>query len=162
MDTIWSIRPSKYCLLTVIERKTRYLYAKCLPTRQSNVVCSEIVNILKDLNPKSITMDRGKEFALFEMLEKDLKCDIYFSDLGCPYQRGSIENANGLLRQYFPKGTDFKNVSEASLRIAVEQINKRPRMIFDYITSEEMLKMVMAEQNCKPVLNDCVRDEPVN
>ncbi|WP_234718343.1 MULTISPECIES: IS30 family transposase [Staphylococcus] len=159
---MWSVRPSKYCLLTVIERKTRYLYAKCLPTRQSNIVCSEIVNILKDLNPKSITMDRGKEFALFEMIESELQCDIYFSDLGCPYQRGSIENANGLLRQYFPKGTDFKTISETSLRKAVDQINKRPRMIFDYITSEEMLKMVMTEQNCKPVLNDCVRDEPVN
>ncbi|EZT66052.1 hypothetical protein U928_01971 [Staphylococcus aureus 12S01153] len=148
--------------MTVIERKTRYLYAKCLSTRQSNVVCSEIVNILKDLNPKSITMDRGKEFALFEMIENELQCDIYFSDPGCPGQRGSIENANGLLRQYFPKGTDFKNISEMSLRTAVEQINNRPRMIFDYITSEEMLKMVITEQNCKPELNDCVRNEPVN
>ncbi len=107
-------------------------------------------------------MDRGKEFALFEMIERDLKCDIYFSDLGCPYQRGSIENANGLLRQYFPKGTDFKTVSEISLRKAVDQINNRPRMIFGYVTSEEMLKMVITEQNFKPVLNDCVRDEPVN
>ncbi|XQT38994.1 integrase [Staphylococcus aureus] len=107
-------------------------------------------------------MDRGKEFALFEMIENELQCDIYFSDPGCPGQRGSIENANGLLRQYFPKGTDFKNISEMSLRTAVEQINNRPRMIFDYITSEEMLKMVITEQNCKPELNDCVRNEPVN
>lgn len=148
--------------MTVIERKTRYLYAKCLPTRQSNVVCSEIVNILKDLNPKSITMDRGKEFALFEMIENKLQCDIYFSDLGCPYQRGSIENANGLLRQYFPKGTDFALISQSDVDEAVYQINTRPRMIFDYKSSEEMLKITLSNQNCKPTLSDCVRNEPVS
>ena len=64
IDTVWSVRPSTYCLLTIIERKTRYLYASRLNTRKSNVVCNEIINIMKPLLPKSITMDRGKEFAL--------------------------------------------------------------------------------------------------
>ncbi|WP_240186783.1 MULTISPECIES: IS30 family transposase [Staphylococcus] len=156
------MRPSKFCLLTIIERKTRYLYAKCLSTRQSKVVCREIINILEQLEPRSITMDRGKEFALFEMIESELNCEIYFSDLGCPYQRGSIENANGLLRQYFPKGTDFALISQNAVDEAVSQINTRPRMIFDYKSSEEMLKITLSNQNCKPTLSDCVRNEPVS
>ncbi|HDA0728784.1 TPA: IS30 family transposase, partial [Staphylococcus aureus] len=92
----------------------------------------------------------------------ELNCSIYFSDLGCPYQRGSIENANGLLRQYYPKGTDFANITQKSLDEAVKQINARPRMIFDYKSSEEMLKYHVSTQNCEPILNDCVRHEPVN
>lgn len=117
---------------------------------------------MKPLLPKSITMDRGKEFALFKQIEDELNCSIYFSDLGCPYQRGSIENANGLLRQYYPKGTDFANITQKSLDEAVKQINARPRMIFDYKSSEEMLKYHVSTQNCEPILNDCVRNEPVN
>lgn len=142
--------------------ETKYLYASRLNTRKSNVVCNEIINIMKPLLPKSITMDRGKEFALFEQIEDELNCSIYFSDLGCPYQRGSIENANGLLRQYYPKGTDFANITQKSLDEAVKQINARPRMIFDYKSSEEMLKYHVSTQNCEPILNDCVRHEPVN
>lgn len=104
-------------MLTIIERKTRYLYASRLNTRKSNVVCNEIINIMKPLLPKSITMDRGKEFA---------------------------------------------NITQKSLDEAVKQINARPRMIFDYKSSEEMLKYHVSTQNCEPILNDCVRHEPVN
>ncbi|KIX91226.1 integrase [Staphylococcus microti] len=139
VDTIWSKRPSTACLLTIIERKTRFLYARRLNTRQSDVVCDAIVDILQHLSPKTITLDQGKEFSLYEIIEDKLLCDVYFSDAGKPYQRGSIENANGLLRQYFPKGTDFKDVSDMEVQVAVEQINTRPRMIFDYLTSEDML-----------------------
>ncbi|MCU7557646.1 IS30 family transposase [Macrococcus capreoli] len=136
---MWSKRPSKFCLLTIIERKTRYLYARKLPTRKSKDVCNEIIDVLRDLKPKSITIDRGKEFALYELLEKELECNVYFSDPGKPYQRGSIENVNGLLRQYFPKKTDFKNVTKKSINKAVYDINTRPRKIFEYLTAEEML-----------------------
>lgn len=110
------------------------------------MVCYTIIDILKDLNPKTITMDRGKEFAHYEILESRLNCSVYFSDLGCPYQRGSIENANGLLRQYFPKGTDFCNITSKELDNAVSDINLRPRMIFNYISSYE--KIGIEEQNC--------------
>lgn len=139
VDTIWGKRPSTSCLVTIIERKTRYLYAVKLKTRKSKDVCGAIIKVLKDMSPKSITMDRGKEFSMFLLLEEELDCDVYFSDLGCPYQRGSIENANGLLRQYFPKGTDFANITNKQLTQAVNEINERPRMIFEYVSSQEML-----------------------
>ncbi|UXV30762.1 IS30 family transposase [Mammaliicoccus sciuri] len=138
---MWGKRPSRSCLVTIIERKTRYLYAVKLSTRKSSDVVGSIISILKDLSPKSITMDRGKEFSLFMLLEEQLKCDVYFSDLGCPYQRGSIENANGLLRQYFPKGTDFASITQKQLAQAVEEINERPRMIFQYVSSQDMLAL---------------------
>ncbi|MFW3516728.1 IS30 family transposase [Staphylococcus caprae] len=136
---MWSSRPSTYCLVTIIERKTRYLYARKLHTRKASMVCYTIIEMLRGLTPKSITMDRGKEFAFFQEMENQLNCNIYFSDLGCPYQRGSIENANGLLRQYFPKGTDFCNISCKQLENAVYEINMRPRMIFNYISSYEKI-----------------------
>lgn len=141
VDTIWGKRPSTSCLVTIIERKTRYLYAVKLSTRKSSDVVGSIISILKALSPKSITMDRGKEFSMFMLLEEQLKCDVYFSDLGCPYQRGSIENANGLLRQYFPKGTDFGSITHKELAQAVEEINERPRMIFQYVSSRDMLAL---------------------
>ncbi|SCT28246.1 IS30 family transposase [Staphylococcus caeli] len=139
MDTIWGRRPSTSCLVTIIERKTRYLYAVKLRTRKSKDVCGAIIKILKDMSPKSITMDRGKEFSMFMLLEEELCCDVYFSDLGCPYQRGSIENVNGLLRQYFPKGTDFAYITNKQLAQAIKEINERPRMIFEYVSSQDML-----------------------
>ncbi len=136
VDTIWSKRPSKYCLVTIQERKTRYLYAKRLSTRRSDVVCSTIIDILKNEDVKTITLDRGKEFAQFELLESELACSVYFSDPGCPYQRGSVEHVNGLLRQYFPKDTDFKDILDDDVSLAVLQINQRPRMKQNYKTSE--------------------------
>ncbi len=107
-------------------------------TRRSEVVCNAIIDILKNENVKTITVDRGKEFAKFELLESELACSVYFSDPGCPGQRGSIENVNGLLRQYFPKDTDFKDISDDEVNLAVLQINQRPRMKQNYKTSEYM------------------------
>ncbi|EJN0115755.1 IS30 family transposase [Staphylococcus aureus] len=140
IDTVLSGRPSSACLVTIIERKTRYLYACRLNSRCSKDVCCAIIELMSDLKPKTITVDRGKEFALYEMIEQSLNCSVYFSDPGCPGQRGSIENVNGLLRQYFPKGTDFKTISEKVLQEAVERINTRPRAVLGYLTSEEVIQ----------------------
>ncbi|HCY9825643.1 TPA: IS30 family transposase [Staphylococcus aureus] len=140
IDTILSKRPSLACLVTIIERKTRYLYACRLDSRCSKDVCDAIVELMRDLSPKTITVDRGKEFSNYLLLESELNCRVYFSDPGCPGQRGSIENVNGLLRQYFPKGTDFKNISDDALYKAVERINTRPRAVLNYLTSEEVIQ----------------------
>ena len=69
---------------------------------------------LKELDEErrhSITFDNGTEFARCHRLEKHLGMELYFADPGCPYQRGTNENTNGLIRQYFPKGTDFRDIS---------------------------------------------------
>ncbi|HDP5859494.1 IS30 family transposase [Staphylococcus aureus] len=140
IDTVLSGRPSVACLVTIIERKTRYLYACRLNSRCSKEVCHAVIELMRDLEPKTITVDRGKEFSMYLMIEEALNCRVYFSDPGCPGQRGSIENVNGLLRQYFPKGTDFKMITDESLIHAVNRINTRPRAVLDYLTSEEVIK----------------------
>lgn len=135
-----SSRPSTACLVTVIERKTRYLYARRLYSRRAEEVTCAIIELMKTLEPKTITVDRGKEFSMYLLIEKALNCRVYFSDPGCPGQRGSIENVNGLLRQYFPKGTDFKMITDEALYCAVSRINTRPRAVLDYLTSEEAIQ----------------------
>ncbi|MGT3738871.1 IS30 family transposase [Staphylococcus aureus] len=133
-------RPSLACLVTIVERKTRYLYAQRLYSKRAEEVSCAIIELMRDLKPKTITVDRGKEFSMYLMIEEALNCRVYFSDPGCPGQRGSIENVNGLLRQYFPKGTDFKMITDASLIHAVNRINTRPRAVLGFLTSEEVIK----------------------
>ena len=75
----------------------------------------------------SITFDNGTEFARCHRLEKHLDMKLYFADPGCPYQRGTNENTNGLIRQYFPKGTDFRDVTHHEVRRVEKLLNNRPR-----------------------------------
>jgi IS30 family transposase len=85
---------------------------------------------LKELHEdlrRSITFDNGTEFARCDRLEKHLDIELYYADPGCPYQRGTNENTNGLLRQYFPKGTDFRDVTHFDVREAENAINNRAR-----------------------------------
>lgn len=74
----------------------------------------------------SITDDNGSEFALHQLIERDTGATIYFADLGKPHQRGANENCNGLLRQYFPKGSAFASISNNDVQRAVAKLNNRP------------------------------------
>jgi len=85
-----------------------------------------------------MTVDNGKEFAGFKQLEKQLNTKVYFAHPYCSYERGTNENANGLLRQYFPKGTDFNLVSQKEFDNAVERLNNRPRKCLNYRTPVEV------------------------
>ena len=76
---------------------------------------------------KSLTYDRGKEMALHKQVAADLNLTVYFADPQAPWQRGSNENTNGLVRQYLPKGTDLSVHSQAGLNAIAESLNTRPR-----------------------------------
>jgi len=76
---------------------------------------------------KTLTVDNGKEFARFKELEYKTGLTVYFADPYSAWQRGTNENTNGLLRQYFPKRTDFRNVTEEDLAFVVKKLNHRPR-----------------------------------
>jgi IS30 family transposase len=82
----------------------------------------------------SITLDNGSEFAAFREIEKDLGVDIYFAAPHSPRQRGSNENTNGLLRFYFPKGADFRAISDERVREVVNLINNRPRKCLGWLS----------------------------
>ena len=96
---------------------------------------------LKELDEerlRSITFDNGTEFARCHRLEKHLGLALYYADPGCPYQRGTNENTNGLIRQYFPKGTDFRDISHDEVRRAESLLNNRPRACLGFRTPAEV------------------------
>lgn len=88
---------------------------------------------------ETITQDNGSEFADFLNIEKDLGTTIYFADLHSPWQRGLNKNTNGLLRFFYPKGTDFLSVSEEKFQKVIHLINSRPRKCLDYLSPLEFL-----------------------
>ena len=87
---------------------------------------------------KTLTVDNGKEFAEFKKIENKTGLDVYFSDPYSPWQRGTNENTNGLLRQYLPKGCDLSLVSDEQLALVVKKLNNRPRKCLNYQTPHEV------------------------
>ncbi|WP_444932314.1 IS30 family transposase [Microbulbifer sp. SSSA002] len=87
----------------------------------------------------TITADNGKEFALHEKIGEALDAKVYFAHPYSSWERGLNENTNGLLRQYFPKKTDFKLVDQADVEAAVERLNNRPRKMLGYKTPKQVM-----------------------
>jgi len=121
----------KGCLLTCIERKSRYLVAVLSPDRKASTIRDAFSRALTKYKVHTLTLDRGPEFAEFRKIEADLNTEIYFCDPHSPWQRGSNENINGALRFFFPKGTDFRDVSQAQVDFAVSMLNRKPRLCLD-------------------------------
>ena len=88
---------------------------------------------------RTLTLDNGKEFARFKAIEGGAGVTVYFADPYAAWQRGANENANGLLRQYLPKGVDMRTISKRKLAIAVGNLNHRPRKCLGYRTPFEVL-----------------------
>ena len=81
---------------------------------------------------KTITCDRGTEFANWQTVEKELNCSVYFADPYCAWQKGTNENLNGLLREFYPKGRNLSRVSPATLKKNLALINARPKKVLNY------------------------------
>jgi transposase, IS30 family len=131
-------------IVTHVERKSRYLIAGKLPSKEAKPL-TEISARKFSKIPKifrlTLTVDNGKEFADFKNLEKRSQLKVYFAEPYSSWQRGCNENTNGLLRQYFPKGTSFKCVTDSDVAKAVNQINNRPRKSLNYQTPAEVMKL---------------------
>jgi len=132
---------AKGCMVTLVDRKSRLLYASLSKSRVCTVIEEAFGKALGDLKPKSITLDNGSEFANFRQIEKNHNTTIYFADPHSPWQRGSNENINGLIRFFFPKGTDFLNVSDAHLDWVVSLINNRPRKCLGWLSPIEFISL---------------------
>lgn len=142
LDTIVSSRgKSKGCLATFVERQTRFYVAIKLENRSASEMYRAI-NELYEHFPKdtfkTYTVDRGKEFACYSEVETNLNVPVYFADAYSSWQRGSNENANGLLREFFPKKTDLARISDQEINMALCLINHRPRKCLDWKTSFEL------------------------
>ncbi len=132
----------KGAIVTLDERKTKLRLAVPLPGKKAKAVKQAMIDVLKPLKKfvKTITYDNGKEFVQHEAVAKALSCNSYFAAPYHSWERGQNENANGLLRQYFPKSVELNNVSEQEVIKAVDKLNSRPRKCLDYKTPYEAFK----------------------
>ena len=140
-DTLYGKR-TRICLLTQVERRSRYLIVAKVSDRRAHSVAQCKIAQFSPL-PKhwrrTLTLDNGKEFAAFKQVEQATGLRVFFADPYCAWQRGANENTNGLLRRYFPKGTDFSQVADDQLAIVVHALNNRPRKCLNYRTPFEVV-----------------------
>ena len=124
-------------IATLVERHTRYVMLVRVKGKDTETVISALIKHAEKLPTelyKSLTWDRGKEMADHQRFSLATNIDVYFCDPSSPWQRGSNENTNGLLRQYFPKGTDLSVHSQARLNAVARQLNERPRKTLEFET----------------------------
>jgi len=138
----------------LVERKTRYVVLCKMDGCTADHALEGFTRQMKKLPRfirQSMTYDRGCEMACHEELSKRLKLDIWFCDPHAPWQRGSNENTNGLLRQYMPKGTDLSSFSQTTLNDIARMLNSRPRKLFRWKTPQYLMNVeiekFMQEQN---------------
>ena len=134
-------------IATLVERHTRYVILIKLPDKKSNTVANALIRGAKKLPRelyKSLTWDRGTEMKAHQKFTVATDIKVYFCDPRCPWQRGSNENTNGLLRQYFPKGTDLSVHTQVELNKVARQLNERPRKTLDYETPADRFNACVA------------------
>ena len=124
-------------VITLVDRKTRYLLSALIKNKTADITENAIIEPLKGVPVKSLSLDNGSEFANFKAIEKKIKAPIYFAEPHKPWQRGTNENTNDILRFFFPKGTDFTMVSNEDLQLAVFLINTRPRKCLGWLSPFE-------------------------
>jgi IS30 family transposase len=133
-------------LVTIVERATMFTVSKRVKSKRAEEVTAATIALLRPFKAlvHTITADNGKEFAYHEKISASLECDFYFAHPYHSWERGLNENTNGLLRQYFPKSTDFKKVSEKEVAQSVEQLNNRPRKTLAFKTPAFLMQQEMA------------------
>ena len=131
-------------LLSIYERKSRIGRLHLLRDKSSAETMKGIVTILYGLKVHSITYDNGLEFAMHELVNELLNCDSYFCKPYRSWEKGGVENYNGLVRQYFPKGYDFASITPERLQEVEKEINHRPRNILAYQSPNDLLDHLRA------------------
>jgi len=125
-----------------VERKSRYLIAAKLADKKADTFAGETIRAFRRIPRawrKTLTADNGKEFARFKRIEATTGLTVFFADPYAAWQRGTNENTNGLIRQYFPKGCDLRTVTHKHLAKVVNALNRRPRKCPGYRTPHEVL-----------------------
>ncbi len=127
-------------LITLVERKSRYLRLRRVADGKSRTASEAIIQALHCVRccVKTLTYDNGSEFAEHALVDQVLGSTAYFADPHAPWQRGSNENTNGLVRQYFPKGTCLNKLTDDELQIVEDKINDRPRKTLGFKTPSEV------------------------
>ena len=134
-------------IATLVERSSRYVMLVKIESKDTRTVTTGLARKILELPEelrRTLTWDRGSEMAAHKDFTVATDVQVYFCDPRSPWQRGSNENTNGLLRQYFPKGTDLSNVTQAELNRVALQLNERPRETLNWLTPIEALRATVA------------------
>ena len=128
-------------LVTLVERKTSLTVSTRVNDKSDKTVTAATIALLMPFKDAVLTFtaDNGKEFAYHEEVAEPLKCGVYFADPYCSWQRGLNEHINGLLRQYWPKSTDFKKASHSAVQNVMIRLNDRPRKKLNYKTPAKLM-----------------------
>ncbi len=135
-------RDRKSVLVTLVERKSLFILTCKVPRKTAALVSEAIIYLLKPYQDKvkTLTFDNGSEFCHHEKIATALSAKTYFAHPYSSWERGINENANGLLRQFFPKGTDFAKVTNKAIQAAMDNLNNRPRKTRKYHSPNEIFK----------------------
>jgi len=129
-------------IVTIVERSLSFTVSKRIFDKKADTVTKATIDLLKPYKDvvHTITADNGKEFAYHEKMTKALEAPVYFADPYCSWQRGLNENTNGLLRQYWPKDTDFKKISASEVTAVLLELNNRPRKKLGFKTPSDLME----------------------
>jgi IS30 family transposase len=140
-------KDGRSAIATLVERATRYVMLARVPNQQADTVRKAIMAQITKLPAhlrRSLTWDQGREMAQHLRFSVDTGVRVYFCDPHSPWQRGSNENTNGLLRQYFPKGTALSRHTQEHLDAVAAQLNGRPRQTLGWMKPSEKLAELLA------------------
>jgi len=129
-------------LLTAVERRTKFLCMRALPSKKAERVAEALIEMLRPFSELvfTITADNGKEFAQHEKIAEALNARFYFAHPYCSWERGLNENTNGLIRQYFPKNKTLNHLCLKHVQRVQNKLNQRPRKTINFQTPKELLK----------------------
>jgi IS30 family transposase len=128
-------------ILTIVDRKSGFAFGVKLACEEKDIIRDALISTLSRVSEdkrKTITLDNGRGFWDFELVDKALGTTTYFANPYHSWERGCNENFNGLLREYFPKKTSFGNITQKDVDLAIEQLNHRPRKRLGYLTPYEV------------------------
>jgi IS30 family transposase len=147
IDTIIG-KNHKGALLSIVERKSKFTLIGKLQEKSAEIAANAAIDLLKPFANKvlTITADNGKEFADHKHINKSLKADVYFAHPYHSWERGLCENTNGLIRQYFPKGSDFNPIKQKHVQMVMDRLNNRPRKLLGYRTPNEVFFNTITKQ----------------
>jgi IS30 family transposase len=136
-DTIIG-RNHQQAIVSLVERKSKLTRPAKVERNTADAVGRELTAQLKSLRVKTVTSDNGREFAHHQQIARQLGADFYFAHPYSSWERGVNENTNGLVRQYFPKKSDFSKITDRQISTVVERLNNRPRKTLGYKTPNEV------------------------
>jgi IS30 family transposase len=139
-------RKSKVGLNTLVERKTGLVLISKIQNGTALETANTVIGRLKDFSPKTLTVDNGTENFAYQQIENNLQISCYFAHPYCSGERGTNENTNGLIRHYFPKGTDFATISNEDISRVEYILNTRPRKRLGWKTPLEVFNQSVALQ----------------